>query len=92
MGKAQYGRPIDIMLKIECLMACTNCLVCLVSTVFVAALKNTLRRASTSSRLITKLEQSTFLRYLRVDLVLTSFDQLLLLLRTLFTLLHKQAT
>ncbi len=44
-------------------MACTACLVCLVSTVS-GHCKNTLGRASTSSGHITKLEQSTFLRYL----------------------------
>ncbi len=44
-------------------MAHTACLVCLVSTVS-GCPKNTLRRASASSGLITKLEQSTFLRYL----------------------------
>jgi hypothetical protein len=41
-------------------MACTTCLVCLVSTVSCGC-KNTLGRASTSSRHITKLEQSILL-------------------------------
>ncbi len=43
-------------------MACTACLVCLVSTVS-GCHKNILGRASASSRHITKLEQSTFLSY-----------------------------
>jgi hypothetical protein len=54
---------IDIILKIDCLMARTTCIVCLVSTVSGCS-KNTLGRASASSGHITKLEQSTFLRYL----------------------------
>jgi hypothetical protein len=44
-------------------MASTARLVCLVSTVS-RHHKNTFRRASASGRHITKLEQSTFLRYL----------------------------
>jgi hypothetical protein len=44
-------------------MARTTCLVCLISTVS-GCHKNTLVRASVSSEQITKLEQSTFLRYL----------------------------
>ncbi len=44
-------------------MICTACLVCLVSTVS-GCCENTLGRGSTSSGHITKLEQSTFLRYL----------------------------
>jgi hypothetical protein len=41
-------------------MACTACLVCLISTV-IDCRKNALGRASASSEHITKLEQSTFL-------------------------------
>ncbi len=44
-------------------MACTACLVCLVSTVS-GRPKNALGRGSASSGHITKLKQSTFLRYL----------------------------
>jgi hypothetical protein len=44
-------------------MAHTACLVCLVSTVS-GCRKNTLGRARVSIRHITKLEQSTFLKYL----------------------------
>ncbi len=46
-------------------MSHTACLVCLVSTVS-GGCKNSLGRTSASSRHITKLEQSTFLRYLWV--------------------------
>jgi hypothetical protein len=49
--------------KIDWSVACTACLVCLVSTVS-SCLKNTLWRASTSSRHRPKLKQSTFHRYL----------------------------
>jgi hypothetical protein len=55
----------DTWFKIDCLIAHTACLVCLVSAVS-SSCKNTLRRESASSRHITKLEQSTFLRYLCV--------------------------
>jgi hypothetical protein len=54
---------IDILKIIDRLMAHGACLVCLVSTVS-GRCKNTLGRASASSRRITKLEQFTFLRYL----------------------------
>jgi hypothetical protein len=47
-------------------MACTAYLVHLVSTVS-GCHKNTLGSASASSRHITKLEQSTFLRYLWIQ-------------------------
>jgi hypothetical protein len=46
-------------------MTRTACLVCLVSTVS-GSCKNTIVRASASSRHITELEQSTFIRYLWV--------------------------
>ncbi len=49
--------------EIDWLMARTTCLVCLVSSVS-GCLKNALRRGSASNGHITKLEQSTFLRYL----------------------------
>ncbi len=54
---------IDIILKIDWLMAHTACLVCLVSTVS-GRCKNALGKRSASSGHITKLEQSPFLRYL----------------------------
>jgi hypothetical protein len=44
-------------------MACPACLVCLVSTVS-GCCKNVLGRGSSSSGHITKLDPSTFLRYL----------------------------
>ncbi len=47
-------------------MSHTACLACLVSTVH-GRHKNTLVRASASSRHITKLEESTFLRYLWIN-------------------------
>jgi hypothetical protein len=51
---------VDIIFKIHRLMVHTTCLICLVSTVS-GCHKNALVRLSTSSRYITKLEQSTFL-------------------------------
>ncbi len=51
---------IDIILKIDWLMAHTACLACLVSTVS-ACCKNALGTPSASSKHITKLEQSTLL-------------------------------
>ncbi len=55
--------------KIDWIMAHTTCLVCLVSTVSDCH-KNTLGRTSASNGHITKLEQSTFLRYLWANLSL----------------------
>jgi hypothetical protein len=56
-------------------MAHTACLVCLVST-FSGCYRNVLGGASDSSGHITKLEQSTFLRYLLVELNLLSLTTL----------------
>ncbi len=52
--------------KIDWLMACTTRIVCLVSTVS-GHYKNALGRGSACWRQMTKIEQSTFLRYLCLD-------------------------
>ncbi len=63
MIKRHCKSTIDIIIKIDCLMTHTACLVCLVSTVS-GCHKNTLRRANASGGHITKFEQTTFLRYI----------------------------
>jgi len=56
-----YQQPTHRHLrKIDQLMVCTACLVCLVSTVS-GCHKNAIGRGSATSQHITKLEQSTFL-------------------------------
>jgi hypothetical protein len=60
--ECRYAECIGIILKIDWLIASTACLVCLVSSVS-GCRKNALVRGSACSRCITKLEQSTFLRY-----------------------------
>ncbi len=67
-------------------MAPTACLDCLVSTVSGHS-KNTLRRATASSGHISKLEQSTFLRYLW--LILNNPVEKKLMLCTERNVLHK---
>ncbi len=56
-------RTMDIILKVDWLVAHTACLVCLVCTVS-GCRKNAPGRPCASSWHITKLEQSTLLRYL----------------------------
>ncbi len=75
--KVIYLRQMSILEvhpQLGCLMGYTTCLVCLVSTVS-GRCKNTLRRASTRSRHITILEQSSFIRYLWLNF--TCFDGLI---------------
>ncbi len=66
-------------------MACTACLDCLVSTVS-GCCKNTLGRASTNSWHVTKLEQSTFLRYLWFCLKQTQNKDLVAILGSMMTI------
>ncbi len=68
---------IDIKVKNRLIiMACTACLVCLVNSVS-GSCKNTLRRVSASRGHITKLEQSTFVRYLCFGLVGLKFNNII---------------
>jgi hypothetical protein len=66
---------MDIIFKKKyCLKARIACLVCLVCTLS-GHCKNTLGRASASGGLLTKLEQSTFLRYLWSSVIIDQLER-----------------